>query len=332
MGKPIALLIGVVENARKDWEALEDVAELRELTEGTREQFFQDCDNGVYDGVLAIYRTFYSISITGRLDAEFVSHLPSSVKFICHNGAGYDQIDIPPCTSRGITVSHTPKAVDAATADTALLLLLSALRHAWIPSSNLRAGKWRGDDFPLGHDPEGKVLGILGMGGIGTATALRAKAFEMEIVYHNRRPVAEGANLAKAEYVPDLDEFWRRCDVVSVHLPLNSGTRHFIGREELRKMKDGVVIVNTARGPVIDEEALVEALESGKVGSVGLDVFEREPEVHPGLVGNKRVALLPHIGTSTWETQYKMEKLVVDNVRSAVTEGRLLTVVPEQRE
>lgn len=170
------------------------------------------------------------------------------------------------------------------------------------------------------------------MGGIGTATALRAKAFEMEIVYHNRRPVAEGANLAKAEYVPDLDEFWRRCDVVSVHLPLNSGTRHFIGREELRKMKDGVVIVNTARGPVIDEEALVEALESGKVGSVGLDVFEREPEVHPGLVGNKRVALLPHIGTSTWETQYKMEKLVVDNVRSAVTEGRLLTVVPEQRE
>lgn len=152
------------------------------------------------------------------------------------------------------------------------------------------------------------------MGGIGTATAVRAKAFEMDIVYHNRHPVPDDKNPANARYIENIDEFWATCDVISVHLPLSENTRHFIGKEQFAKMKDSVVIVNTARGPVIDEDALVEALESGKVGGAGLDVFEKEPEVHRRLLENRKVVLLPHIGTATWETQYKMEALVIENV------------------
>lgn len=155
----------------------------------------------------------------------------------------------------------------------------------------------------LGHDPEQKTLGILGMGGIGTALSQRAKGFDMDIVYHNRNPVPDSSNPAAARYIDDLDGFLGICDVISVHLPLSEATRHFLGAAEFAKMKDGVVIVNTARGPVIDEDALVKALESGKVGAAGLDVFEKEPEVHPGLKKSQDVVLFPHIGTATWETQ-----------------------------
>lgn len=169
------------------------------------------------------------------------------------------------------------------------------------------------------------------MGGIGTALSVRAKGFDLKLVYHNRHPVPDSVNPAGVEFIQDIDDFWKRCDIISVHLPLNDSTRHFIGKEEFGKMKQGVVIVNTARGPVIDEDSLVEALKSGKVGGAGLDVFEKEPEVHKGLLEDERVVLLPHVGTSTWETQRKMEVLVVENVRSALKEGRLVTKVPEQR-
>ncbi|KAI5781515.1 D-isomer specific 2-hydroxyacid dehydrogenase [Geopyxis carbonaria] len=330
MSRPTALLIGKIDHAQKEWDALSEIAELKQFSSGSRESFFAALKSGEYDGVVAIYRTFDSVKITGRFDEELVALLPSSIKFICHNGAGYDQIDIAPCSKRGISVAHTPRAVDAATANVGMMLLLGALRRSWIPESALRAGQWRGA-MTLGHDPEGKTLGVLGMGGIGSALAWRAKGFEMNVVYHNRGAVSADMNRGNARYIADLDEFWRTCDIISVHLPLSSSTRHFIGDAQFAKMKDGVVIVNTARGPVIDEAALVRALDSGKVRSAGLDVFEDEPAIHPGLLGNQNVVLFPHIGTATWETQHKMESLVIENVRTALLDRKLVTQVPEQR-
>ncbi|KAG0134691.1 hypothetical protein HOY82DRAFT_206242 [Tuber indicum] len=300
MPLPIALLLGKIDHARKEWESLAEVAELKEIASGTRESTIQDFKDGKYDGVVAIYRTYDSANITGRFDEDFVSQLPSSVKFICHNGAGYDQIDIEPCTARGILVAHTPGAVNNATANVAMMLILQALRKTYIAETSLRKDTWRGQ-LPLGHDPDGKVLGILGLGGIGVALSTRAKAFGMKLIYHNRKEAAY--NPAGAEYVADLAQFLSRCDVLSIHLPLMERTRHYLGKRELLGLKKGAVLVNTARGAIIDEAALVEVLEAGHLGSVGLDVYEEEPKIHGGLIGREDAVLFPHIGTFTVETQ-----------------------------
>ena len=207
--------------------------------------------------------------------------------------------------------------------------MLGALRRITIPFQNLRAGSWRGPNFALGHDPKNKLLGILGMGGIGQAVAQRARAFGMQIQYHNRNRLPESEEQG-AKYV-SFDELMRTSNVISLNLALNESTRHIISRPQFEIMKDGVVIVNTARGPIVDEAALVEALESGKVFSAGLDVFEDEPEIHPALMGNENVVLLPHVGTSTWETQRDMELLVLENLRSAVEGKGLVTPVAEQK-
>jgi lactate dehydrogenase-like 2-hydroxyacid dehydrogenase len=151
----------------------------------------------------------------------------------------------------------------------------------------------------------------------------------MKLIYHNRKEAAY--NPAGAEYVADLAQFLSRCDVLSIHLPLTERTRHYLGKKELLGLKKGAVLVNTARGAIIDEAALVEVLEAGHLWSVGLDVYEEEPKIHGGLVGREDAVLFPHIGTFTAETQKKMEVLVIDNVFSALTKGELLTVVPEQR-
>lgn len=202
----------------------------------------------------------------------------------------------------GISVSNTPGAADASTANTAIYLLLGALRRVHIPATALREGRWRGS-MGLGHDPAGKILGILGMGGIGSAFALRAAPFGFQLQYHNRNPVGHSSsNLTNAKYV-SFEELIRTSDVISIHLPLNDATKGLIGREEFQMMKEGVVIVNTARGKIIDEGALVEALEQGKVFAAGLDVYENEPEIHPGLIKHDDVVLMPHIGTATVETQ-----------------------------
>ncbi|KAL8669461.1 MAG: hypothetical protein Q9168_005947 [Polycauliona sp. 1 TL-2023] len=244
-------------------------------------------------------------------------------------------IDVNPCSHHlalipclGISVSNTPGAVDASTANTAIYLLLGALRQAYIPAIALRKGRWRGSMI-LGHDPDGKTLGILGMGGIGSAFALRAAPFGFHMQYHNRNRIMHpSANPTNAKYV-GFEELLRTSDVISIHLPLNDATRGLIGRIEFEKMKRGVVIVNTARGQIIDEEALVKALEQDKVFAAGLDVYEKEPQVHPGLVKSDKVMLMPHVGTATVETQRKMETLVIDNVRHALEHGSLLTPVVE---
>lgn len=265
------------------------------------------------------------MEITGRLDRELIQALPSSVKYIASHASGYEIIDVPACTERSmsafsvvdsiyllikyldIAVANTPRVVDAATADMVLFLILGALRRAWIPQSSLRAGVWT-KGVPFGHDPKDKVLGILGLGGVGIATAQRAVPFGFKLQYHNRRPVEGLEKLFTAENVPkfvSLDELLTTSDIVSLHLPLNESTRHCISTEQIAKMKDGVIIINTARGGVLDEKALIAALDSGKVWSAGLDVFEGEPEVLPELRSHPSVMMLPHLGTVTIETQVR---------------------------
>lgn len=172
-----------------------------------------------------------------------------------------------------------------------------------IPTQAIRAGQWRGS-MSLGHDPDGKTLGILGMGRIGTAVARRALAFDFKLQYHNRHRLSQDQNPYDVPYV-DFETLLRTSDAISVHLPLGDGTRGIIGGKEFDMMKDGVVIVNTARGPIIDEQALVEALQSGKVFAAGLDVYEKEPKVHEGLIASDNCILLPHVGTATYETQVR---------------------------
>ncbi|EER38103.1 hydroxyacid dehydrogenase [Histoplasma capsulatum var. duboisii H88] len=274
----------------------------------------------------------HALQVTGPFDAELLNALPRTLRFICHNGAGYDNIDIATCTKKGIAVSNTPQAVNDATADVAIFLMLGALRKAWTPLSAIQevadhpSGEWRGKTT-LGHDPQEKVLGILGMGGIGTEVALRAQAFKMKVIYHNRNranPEPKGT-----EYVT-FDDLLSRSDILSINCALTDKTRHIIGAPEFAKMKTGVVIVNTARGAVIDEKALVAALQN-KVASVGLDVYEHEPKIEKDLRDHPRAFLLPHIGTFTHETQKKMELLVLRNLESCVTGANLVTRVPEQR-
>jgi glyoxylate reductase len=201
----------------------------------------------------------------------------------------------------GIQVSNTPQAVNAATADIAIFLMLGALRRIHIPYTAIRSRNWRGPSPQLGYDPQHKILGILGMGGIGREVAGRARAFGMKIQYYNRSRLSP--DLEKGAKYVSFEELVRTSDVLSLNCSLRKETVGIIGRKEFEAMKEGVIIVNTARGKLIDEQALVDALDSGKVFSAGLDVYEEEPKVHEGLLNNPNVVLLPHIGTSTRETQ-----------------------------
>lgn len=287
-------------------------------------------------------------------------------------------MDVHACSARNppVWVSNVPTAVDDATADVNIFLILGALRNFNTGMNALREGKWRGNPAPpLGHDPQGKVLGILGMGGIGRNLKKKAEAFGMKVIYHNRRKLSDEMS-AGAKYV-SFDELLSTSDVVSLNLPLNVSvsiflyddhlekrtrkengvcsdtnclkkhTRHIIGKAEFAKMKDGVVVVNTARGAVMDEAALVDALDSGKVFSAGLDVFEEEPRIHPGLLSNQNVILVPHMGTWTSEVSYifshkdgmkltcqktmlAMEEWTIGNIRMALEVGKLKSPVPEQ--
>ncbi|KAK4146540.1 Glyoxylate reductase 1 [Dichotomopilus funicola] len=327
------LLLGAIEHAHQAWSTIAAIADVITPTATDRAAFLEEAASGAFDGCVAAYRTFDSFTITGKINTELLAALPPSLRFICHNGAGYDQIDVKACTEHNVRVSNAPTAVDDATADLGIFLMLGALRNLGLGMAALRAGDWRGSTLPaLGHDPQGKVLGILGMGGIGRNMAKKALAFGMKIHYHNRtRLDADVEAELGAEYV-EFDELLKDSDVLSLNLPLNKHTRHIISQAEFAKMKPGIVIVNTARGAVMDEAALVEALQSGQVGSVGLDVYEEEPQVHPGLVSNPQVILVPHMGTWTLETETKMEEWTISNLRMAIEEGKLRSIVPEQRD
>ncbi|GAA5856008.1 hypothetical protein JCM9279_003373 [Rhodotorula babjevae] len=303
------------------------------LSSSSRAEFLADCRAGRYDGVEAMYRHFKGAStkVTGLLDPELVEALPKSLQFIAHNGAGYDQINVQACTDRRIQVSNVPVAVDGATADTALFLMLGALRQFNVAQANLRAGKFNAG-LEMSHDPEGKVLGIVGMGGIGRAFAKRARALGMTVVYHNRNRLSPALEDG-ATYVSSLDELLSTADVVSLNLPLNAHTRHTMSSAQFARMKPTSVLINTARGGVVDEEALVEALEAGEIAACGLDVYEEEPKIHEGLLRleGTKAFLLPHVGTLTVETQREMESVCLRQIKAGLETGKLPFTVPEQK-
>ncbi|EEP80486.1 hydroxyacid dehydrogenase [Uncinocarpus reesii 1704] len=331
--RPKVLLLGKIDHAHAAWDSLAVLADLIEPRSTNRADFLEECRSGALDGVLVAYRTFGSVSITGLIDEELVDALPKSMRYLAHCGAGYDQVDVQACSARSppLIVSNVPTAVDDATADVNMFLIIGALRNFNTGMQALRQGKWKGNPLPvLGHDPQGKTLGILGMGGIGRNLKKKAEVFGMKVIYHNRRKLSP--ELADGAQYVSFDELLGQSDVLSLNLPLNKNTRHIISTPEFAKMKDGVVVVNTARGAVMDEEALVQALDSGKVFSAGLDVFEEEPKVHPGLLRNPNVILVPHMGTWSVETQTGMEEWAIDNIRQVLTTGKLKSPVPEQAE
>ncbi|KAI6898622.1 D-3-phosphoglycerate dehydrogenase, variant [Hortaea werneckii] len=331
MAKPKVLLLGKIDHATQTWENLSDIADLIQPQSTNRADFIAECKSGRLDGVAACYRTFASASITGPWDEELIAALPRSWTVCAHNGAGYDQIDVAACSARDppLRVANVPVVPDDATADTAVFLILGALRGFNTSLFAAREGKWRGQPPPpLGHDPQGKTLGILGMGGIGRNMMRKCEAFGMKAIYHNRKKLSEEL-AGGAEYV-GFEELLARSDVLSLNLPLNKNTRHIISTPEFTKMKRGIIIINTARGAVMDESALVSALESGQVASAGLDVYEEEPKIHEGLLRNPHVMLLPHMGTWSKETQEDMEKWCIGNIRAGLETGKLKSPVPEQ--
>ncbi|GAA5997876.1 D-mandelate dehydrogenase-like dehydrogenase [Rhodotorula paludigena] len=307
--------------------------EIVRLDSKSRDEFVADCKTK-YDGVRAIYRHFKgpSTKVTGLFDPELVAALPQSLEFIAHNGAGYDQINVAACTERRIQVSNVPVAVDGATADTALFLLLGALRQFNTAQANLRAGKFNAG-LQMSHDPEGKVLGIVGMGGIGRAFARRARALGMTVQYHNRSRLSPDLEDG-ATYLSSLDELLSSSDVVSLNLPLNAKTKHTMSTEQFKRMKKDAVLINTARGGVVDEAALVAALDQGEIAGCGLDVYEEEPKIHEGLLRleGTKAFLLPHVGTLTVETQREMEQVCLRQIDHGLTTGKLAFWVPEQKD
>ncbi|GJE91394.1 D-mandelate dehydrogenase-like dehydrogenase [Phanerochaete sordida] len=286
---------------------------------------------GKYAGIVGTYRHNLSADRIGIFDQEIVDALAETgVKWIAHNGAGYDQIDVLRCKEKGIIVSNTPGAVDDATATTALYLMISALRQFSKAERNVRSGLWKaGLHSGNAHDATGRTVAILGLGGIGLRFAELAHAFPMRVVYHNRRPHAHAP--AWCEYFPAerLDEMLAQADVLSVHVPLRRETEGLVGEGMIRKLRKGAVIVNTARGKVIDEAAMIRALEDGHLGAVGLDVYPDEPSVNPRLFDFPNATLLPHMGTETCDSQKKMEIRALTNLLDYLQKGKGSDIVPE---
>jgi glyoxylate reductase len=248
-----------------------------------------------------------------RVDEEFLDAAGPGLRGVCNVAVGFDNIDLAACARRGVVITNTPGVLDDATADLAFALILAARRRLGEGERLVREGRgWQwGMDFMTGHDLRGGRLGIVGLGGIGARVATRGRAFGMEIAYFGRRESPHAAELDAVRL--DLDELLATSDVLSLHTPLTPDTKHLIGARELGLMKPTATLVNTARGAVIDEAALVEALRANRIAGAGLDVFEDEPNVHPGLLELDNAVLLPHIGSATVETRAVMAELAARN-------------------
>jgi len=266
--------------------------------------------------------------LTDRVDAALLHRAPR-LRVVANAVVGYEHVDLAACRSRGITVTNTPEVLTDATADLAFALILSVLRGLPSAERSLRAGGFHGWGFwdYLGVDPGGRTLGIFGMGRIGRAVARRAAPFGMRVIYHSRsRLPADDERALDAEWV-DLDGLVERSDVLSLHAPLTAETRHVIGGDALRRMRPGSFLVNTARGALVDEAALADALRHGPLAGAGLDVYEREPAIHPALLDLPNVVLLPHVGSATRETRTRMAMLAARNVHAVLRGHPPLTPV-----
>lgn len=327
--QPKVLRVGKVHYAQEKWAELAKTVEVIECTSKTREEFIKDLQ-GKYSDVTNITRTFHSIKDTGRFDEELIQYFPDTVKTVSHCGAGYDQVDPEALTKRNIQLSNVTEPVESPTADTALYLILTTSRNFQIGHKNIKDWPTNGVGAKLGNSPESQTIGILGMGGIGRAIRDRLIPFGFKkIIYHNRTRLSPELE-AGTEYV-SYDDLISKSDIICISIPLNAKTRHSIDHEVIQKMKDGVIIINTARGAIINEQHLIDNLKSGKIGKFGGDVFEHEPRVPHELLDMDQVVSLPHMGTHTIEATKNMEEWVVKNVEKFLKTGQLLTIVPEQK-
>jgi glyoxylate reductase len=264
-----------------------------------------------------------------RVDAELLDAAGPQLRCVANVAVGHDNVDLEAAAARGVAVANTPGVLDDATADLTMALILATARRLGEGERLVRSGQpWRwGMGFMLGSDLRGKLLGIVGLGAIGSRVAERARAFGMRIAYSSRT-AADPATVAvlEAERL-GLEQLLASADVVSLHCPLTPQTRHLIGAEQLRAMKPTALLVNAARGPVVDEAALVEALREGSIAAAGLDVYEHEPEVDPGLRRLDNAFLLPHLGSATVETRRAMAELAARNAIAAVRGEPLPTPV-----
>ena len=267
--------------------------------------------------------------LSDRIDAELLDAAPR-LKVVANYAVGFDNVDVAEAVRRGVEVTTTPDVLSEATADLAWALLMAAARRVGEGERLVRAGEWRGPAPTqlLGQPVGGRTLGIVGMGAIGQAFARRARGFSMPIVYFNRnRLPGELEEELGARYVP-LDELLTTSDFVSLHAPLNDDSRHMIDAAALARMKPTAVLVNSARGALVDEAALVVALSEGRIAAAGLDVYEREPALAEGLAELDDVVLTPHVGSATTNTRAAMVRLCVDNVVEVLAGRPAVTPAP----
>lgn len=260
-----------------------------------------------------------------RLDAATIGALPDTVRVIATFSVGFDHVDVPAARARGIAVCNTPDVLSAATAELAILLMLAAARRAGEGERLVRRGEWTGwaPTQLIGSDIDGRRLGILGMGRIGREMARMARAFRMEIHYRDMARLPP--DLEAGATFHDTDEtFLPVCDVLSLHAPGGAGTRHWLNAARLAMLPRGAIVVNAARGTLIDDAALVAALDSGHIAAAGLDVYDGEPRVAPAYLGREDVVLLPHLGSATARTRDAMGMLALDGI-DAVLAGRTPT-------
>jgi glyoxylate reductase len=267
-----------------------------------------------------------------RVDEELLDAAGPQLRCVANVAVGYDNVDLAAAEQRGVVVTNTPGVLDDATADLTMALILAATRRIVEGDRLVRSGRdWSwGMHFMLGSSLQGKRLGIVGLGSIGKWVAQRARAFGMEIAYHQRNPAPPEVEAALgAERMP-LERLLGEADVLSLHCPLTPETHHLIGAAELAAMKPGAVLVNVARGPVVDEAALAEALAQGRIAAAGLDVYEREPQLEPRLLELDNVVLSPHLGSATVETRTAMAELAARNAISVLSGQGPLTPVTSQ--
>jgi lactate dehydrogenase-like 2-hydroxyacid dehydrogenase len=285
---------------------------------------------GAYDAILnrddrplpieEILRTAESVdgilcTLTDKMTPEVIAKLPARVKILATFSVGYEHIDIPAARARGLCVTNTPGALTDATAEIALLLMLGAARRAYEGQAMLRAGAWTGwaPTQLMGTQLHGKRLGIAGMGRIGKAVAKRALAFGMTIHYHGRRFVDLPADLPASYHADDAD-FLAQCDYLSIHMASTPETRKWVNARRVGLLPKGAIVVNTARGDLVDDDALIHGLTSGHLGAAGLDVFASEPEIDKRYLPIANAMLLPHLGSATVETRCAMGFRALDNL------------------
>ena len=272
------------------------------------------------DGIISV--------VTDTIDAAFLE-AGADLKVVANVAAGYDNVDVPAATRRGVVVTNTPGVVTESTADLTWGLLFSIARRIPEADRYVRADKWTEWQLMalLGHDVHGRTLGIIGMGRIGQAVARRASGFGMTILYHNRHRLPEGVESELGATWVELDTLLQRADFVSVHTPLSTETRHLIGERELRMMQPTAYLLNTSRGPVVNETAVTRALQEQWIAGAGLDVFEQEPDVPQALKDLENVVLLPHVGSASVASRTRMAVMAAQSAVAVLQDERPQHVV-----